>query len=549
MNKKDISNDNKLHDLIKQLFPLKPGDSWDSRAALTSIERLSYVNNLIDKGIWDWVIPDNTTYFSPRYYTMAGYEPFAFPCSFAEWEKRVHPADIGSCREAINNHLAGKTEKFEIEFRFKKKDGSWLWIKASGQIVERDAAGRPRRMVGTHTDIDESRRLQNALNEERQQLLSIFDSMEVIVYVADPDSYRILYANSTLLKIQPDLIGGLCYRQLQGRDEPCDFCTNHIILQNKYEPYRWEFYNKNFDKYFLLIDRIIKWPDGRDVRLEMGFDVTERKQQQEELKRKNEELERFTYTVSHDLKSPLVTMRGFAGMIQKDLSAGRHERISGDLERIMGAADKMEHLLNDLLNLSRIGRFVNPPTDIQMGLLVQEVLELLETTVEMKKAEIIVDENLPVVYGDRQRLKEVMQNLIENALKFACEQAVPRIEIGKAGERHLCRKDGHTNTNTGEYVAADTDVAGCCSGDNREVVFYVRDNGVGIEAPYLETIFNLFHKLDVKAPGTGIGLALVRRIIEHHNGRIWAESAGAGRGSTFYFTLPAGPETKKERDD
>lgn len=227
-----------------------------------------------------------------------------------------------------------------------------------------------------------------------------------------------------------------------------------------------------------------------------------------ELTVKNAELERFTYAVSHDLKSPLVTIKGFLGYLEQDAMAGNVERFMGDSKRIANAVDRMGQLLDDLLELSRIGRFVNPPEKISFEELAREVVDLLE--VEIREHEITVDikPNLPLVYADRVRLLEVLQNLLDNAVKNMGDQPQPHIEIGRCGED---AKDGKT-------------------------LFYVKDNGVGIAPEYHEFIFGLFNKLDARTEGTGIGLALAKRIIEYHGGRIWVESK-VGAGSAFCFTV------------
>jgi signal transduction histidine kinase len=228
-----------------------------------------------------------------------------------------------------------------------------------------------------------------------------------------------------------------------------------------------------------------------------------------DLAAKNAELERFNYTVSHDLKTPLVTIRGFAGLAGTDLVAGRNDAVRKDLGRIVAAADRMHRLLDDLLELSRIGRVVHPPEDVALGELVREALEQLKGQLEAKSVQVEVASDLPSVRADRRRLLEVLQNLLENASKFTGGQAHPRIEVG-------WRQDGS------------------------ERVLYVRDNGQGIEPRFLERVFGLFEKLDPGGEGTGVGLALVRRVVEAHGGRVWAESEGLGHGTTFCFTLASG---------
>jgi signal transduction histidine kinase len=179
-----------------------------------------------------------------------------------------------------------------------------------------------------------------------------------------------------------------------------------------------------------------------------------------------------------------------------------------DFEQINDAADQMSVLLNELLELSRVGRQMNTPENRKLNDLVMEAIERVAIQIEKQDVDVQVAPDMPVVCGDPGRLMEVFQNLIDNSIKFMGDQKSPRIEIGAQLE------DGMVHC-------------------------FLSDNGIGIASDYHDRIFNLFERLDMKIAGTGVGLALVKRIIEVHNGSIWVESAGEGHGSSFHFTLPA----------
>ncbi len=229
-----------------------------------------------------------------------------------------------------------------------------------------------------------------------------------------------------------------------------------------------------------------------------------------ELAEKNDELERIVYTVSHDLKSPLITIKGFLGLLEKDALAGEVDRMEKDMARIHSAADKMARLLNELLELSRIGRMKNAPQEATLSELAAEALEMVAGRLRERGVEVDVEPDMPAVRGDRPRLAEVLQNLVENGVKFMGDQATPRIEIGTDPRR---------------------------AGEG-EMAYFVRDNGIGIDPKYHDKVFGLFERLETGTEGTGIGLAIVQRIVEVHGGQIWVESEGEGTGTSFYFTLP-----------
>jgi len=243
------------------------------------------------------------------------------------------------------------------------------------------------------------------------------------------------------------------------------------------------------------------------------LDITERKRIEDErarliseLESRNAEMERFVYTVSHDLRSPLVTISGFMGLLKMDIDKGSLDRVLMDLKMIDDATSRMDKLLRDTLELSRIGRVASPQEAVSMDEIIDEALSQTREKISARGVLISKDEGMPHVYVDRMRIVEAVVNLIENGLKYMGDQDHPEIRLGRR------IKGGET-------------------------VFFVRDTGIGIEPSQHEKVFELFYKVDRKSEGRGAGLAIVKRIIEVHGGRIWIESE-KGRGCTVCFTLP-----------
>ena len=226
-----------------------------------------------------------------------------------------------------------------------------------------------------------------------------------------------------------------------------------------------------------------------------------------QLVKTNHELEQFVYTVSHDLKSPIVTLEGFVGHLKRDTDGGRTDRLSGFADRIQRATHRMRDNIDDLLELSRIGRVANEPEQLDVNGIVQELLLELKDRIDEVGVTIVVQNPMPRVMADRIRIQQVFDNLLTNALKYGCRGSERRVEV------YGYRIDD-------------------------EVHYCVSDTGTGVPEAYREKIFGLFQRLDTDSPGTGVGLAIVKRIIDTHDGRIWIESNESG-GATFHLTLPS----------
>ncbi len=236
-----------------------------------------------------------------------------------------------------------------------------------------------------------------------------------------------------------------------------------------------------------------------------------------DLRRSNQELEQFAYVASHDLQEPLRKVASFCQLLQQRYGGELDARADQYIGFAVDGAQRMQDLINDLLAFSRVGRMGQPPIAVDCAALVEGVRADLGRVIEESGAEIVVDGELPTVMGDATLLRVVFQNLIGNAIKFRRSEAAPRAELSAVREG-ACWK------------------------------FRVSDNGIGIDAEYAERIFVIFQRLHTRSQyeGTGIGLAMCRKIVEYHGGRMWLDTdIPAGEGSTFYFTLPAEPDTER----
>jgi signal transduction histidine kinase len=240
-------------------------------------------------------------------------------------------------------------------------------------------------------------------------------------------------------------------------------------------------------------------------------DITERKKTESALQKKNIEMEQFIYTVSHDLRSPLVTVKTFLGYLENDMTVVNSDRVAQDLQFIHGAADKMKLLLDELLDISRVDHVETPPVRVAFKEIAAGALAALAGDISERNVDVRLPDSDLMLFGDVPRLCQIWQNLIENAIKYRHDENTPCIEIG-------------------------------VQQDSGETIFFVKDNGMGIEPQYGTRIFNIFEKLDPQTPGAGMGLTMIQRIVEKCGGRIWVESEGSGKGACFFFTLPKAVE-------
>jgi PAS domain S-box-containing protein len=424
------------------------------------------------------------------------------------------PSDVNyqsTLRLIRDGYRSANRETWEVT-----KEGKTVYFlnNSVGVIKEAHLVG----LWGSQLDITTLKKTEEALRQSETRMRAVLDAIPDMIFEFDSDGALLQFipssTNQPLLPPEEFLGKNVSDVLPAAVADQTMFGIHRALESGHVHAFDYQLFQNGENRIFearltrLHSDTVLAMV--RDVSLQKWV-AGEREKLINELELKNAELERFTYTVSHDLKSPLITIKGFLGFLREDTRSGNLDRLEADIQRIGDAADKMQRLLNDLLELSRVGRLVSPFQAIDLNELLAEVLELLHGRLHDGQVQVIVAQQLPLIYGDRARLMEVWQNLIDNAAKFMGDQLNPQIEIGQSDRA-----------------------------EEGSVVFFVRDNGIGVDPKFKDRIFGLFDKLDPHTEGTGIGLALVKRIVESHGGRIWLESE-AGKGATFYFTLPEVP--------
>ncbi|MCA9057146.1 MAG: PAS domain S-box protein [Planctomycetaceae bacterium] len=471
-------------------------------------------------GMWEWDIVTNDVVVSPETLAQLGEGPGDEWTSLDDWEKRLHPDDAADAVKRTTDYIQGRSEKYESSFRLRHKDGSWRWILSRGKVF-RDASGNPRRFIGCHVDVTNQRRVEQALAESEARFRGIFNQTFQFIGLLSPDGI-VLDANRAALNAAgleaEDVIGKKFWETVYWTHDPDLQARLKLAVQRaaagKFD--RFEAHHLAPDGSVIQVDFSLKpalddhgnvvylIPEGRDVTmLKMAeADLTART---EELQRSNQELEQFAYVASHDLQEPLRAIIGYCQLLELDYTERLDEEGRDIVTRIVAGGKRMHQLISDLLEYSRVHRKGRPLEPTELNLVTEEATTLLSGTIREAGAKLQI-ENLPTVMGDRVQLMQLMQNLIGNALKYRADR-VPEIRISAEDD------DTHWRIR-------------------------VQDNGIGIDPEYFEQVFVIFKRLHTREeyPGTGIGLAVCKRIVERHGGRIWVESS-PGQGATFVFTL------------
>ena len=400
----------------------------------------------------------------------------------------------------------GYSEIYEKEYR--RKDGTVFPVELRTHLI-RDNEGNPQMMWAIVHDITDRKQVEEALRLSEDRHRTILQTAMDGILLIDVQGH-ILEVNESLCRICGYSAQELLTKHISDLEavETSEEVSDHIhkIITQREDRFESRFCKKDGSICDVEVSALYQPIEcGRVVAFIR--DITERKRAEEELQKKNAEIEQFIYTVSHDLRSPLVTIKTFMGYLESDLTESFNDRVAQDMQFIHNAADKMKLLLDELLEMSRIDRIETPPVRVSLMGVLAEVQDILAGIISEQRVEIQLPDTDLMLFGDRPRLCQLWQNLIENAIKYSSDGCIPRVELGVQQE-------------------------------SSESVFFVKDNGIGIEPQYSSKIFGIFEKLNPKSPGAGLGLSMVQRIVERCGGRVWVESDGICKGSCFFFTLP-----------
>ncbi len=523
--------------------------TWQSQQALLAAkERLDGIIDGTRAGTWEWHIETDEVTVNDRFASLVGYTVDELPRQVgALYALLLHPADEDRLKQANKLHIDGQKDHYECQFRFRHKAGHWVWLLERGRINVRHPDGRPKVMSGTSIDITESKHADDALRVTSELLKERTEALETTLHamsqglmVVGADGRvklyndqvcRILDMPDSLLATMP-MLTDLVRRQTQRGDfgpgltlvhpDARDYVLSGSgaiddtvprryvrrtlkgrYLEIKSDPLPGGGFVRTYADVTPFIEAVDAARErGEEVRL-LNETLEQRVAQRTlELERTMHDVEALSYSIAHDLRGPLRAVNGFAALIAADEA----DRLSPDgrelFARITEASRRMGVMITDLLQLFKVVRADLTPVEVDLAAMAQDAVRAMAAAYPNAEVDI---EPMPLAQGDASLLRLLMFNLIDNALKYSAKADKPRIAVGWSGSA---------------------------------AAWFVRDNGVGFDMAHTDKLFGLFQRLHSPADfdGSGVGLAVVARVVERHGGRVWAD-ARPGQGATFWFSL------------
>ncbi|WP_024481976.1 PAS domain-containing protein [Cellulophaga baltica] len=495
-----------------------------------SNERFEKVSEATNDGIWDWDLVNDVVFHGPGYAELFGYPKNEGRADPAIWISRIHPEDKPKVLELVNNLVEFKTQEyFNCEYRYLKSNGEYAHVSDRGSVMKNDQ-GDVIRIVGAAQDITDRVQYTAQIKNANERFEKIAEATQDAIWDWDLVNNSLYQGKGyqTLFGYDPSE-GDVTFEFWRTKVHPEDLkhalaSTENLLKENTGTYFKSEYrYLKSDGTYAYVIDRgsVMRNDDGEVVRMVGAMqDVTDNRNYQEslrklnlnlekqadELLRYNEELEQFAYVVSHDLQEPLRMISSFLMLLEKKYNHVIEDEGKKYIHFAVDGAKRMRQIILDLLDFSRVGKSEEELVALDLNEILAEVTSIFQQEIIAKEATLIVPE-LPTIKSYSLLILQLFQNLIGNAIKYQKEGVKPVIEV------------------TYEELP-------------NHHKFSVSDNGIGIDSEYFDKIFVIFQRLHGRNQynGTGIGLALVKKIIENLKGKIWVTSK-KGEGSTFYFTI------------
>lgn len=469
---------------------------------------------------------------NPAYYAIVGYTEAELQAM--DTRELTHPDDRVRYAAQRDRMLAGELESFSDEKRYVKKDGSAVWVHSTVSMV-RSASGEGTHVISVTEDITERRAIQDKLHQSEALLRIAGRTARIGGWMLELSSDHVVWSDEVckIHEVPPGTTPSL-QEALQFYVSPewrgkMEAVVEACIDSGTPFDEEMEIISAGGRRVWVrVIGEVVRDDSGHVIRLHGSTqDITERKQAQEsilrlnaeleervrqrtsQLEAVNRELEAFSYSVSHDLRSPLNTIDGFSQLLERMARDKVGEQGRHYLSRIRAGTRQMGELIEGLLSLAKLARDPLRAGAVDIAKIARQVVQACREREPERAVEIHIQEKL-LALGDQLLLSVVIQNLLGNAWKFTSLQPSARIDVG------------------------------CQTGEDGEAVYFVRDNGAGFDMAYADKLFGTFQRLHSSTDyaGTGVGLATVKRIIDRHGGRVWAKAA-EGQGATFYFTLGA----------
>jgi PAS domain S-box-containing protein len=486
-------------------------------------ERLRLAVEAAQAGTWDWDVPRDTVIWNNRNYEIFGLAPGS-PINAAVFFEHLHPDDRDRVRAAIDAAVKASTD-IAAEFRtyLPSRPDRIRYVAVRGRILK-SASGEVERAVGVTLDVTERRMAELRVIDSELRFRAVAERAPALIWSCDSDLNRD-YFNKTWLAFTGRALDQELGRGWTDGVAAADlerWSETTISAAAQRDPYSIEYRLRRADgayRWVIETGSPRLTADGSFAGyLGSCIDITARKENEEELEAHvrlrtrelqaaNQELESFSYSVSHDLRGPVRAIQGFAEIAIEDIDANNPTEAKERISRVLKAADRMNKLIDAFISMARISRAELHVDTVNLSKLAEEIVGFLRSAAPARTVEVAIQPGLTAL-GDERLLRIALENLLSNAWKFTSRKEQPRIEFG--GERR-----------------------------GTETVFFVRDNGAGFDSALAHKLFHAFERLHAGSQfeGMGVGLNTVYRVVEKHSGRVWAESV-EGEGATFYFALP-----------